>query len=339
MDNHEINPAAGANDPENQQNGTAHQGLPADTYSEITNKDTARNQHDSNANPEIVAPIWPVRIWRRFLDWENDPFRQRAHWSDFATMGLTIAIIIIGAAQACIYHGQLKVMGGQLAEMQGSGKQTDQMLCLIRQQLEQITKQTTDTHELATQAKNQADRTKEIAETSRDALISVQRAFVFAIGFEGVRIGDPNDATKIAYLDFSITWENNGTTPTRHMTQHYSWLTPIDPLPDNYSYPDLGDTKLIPVTLGPKAVGHTTPIRIPADTITRIVNHQQHLYIWGWVRYRDIFAKSKPHITRYCTEVVGFDGNPTSVNPNDLVKPVLSNCGGNNCYDEECKVQ
>jgi len=79
---------------------------------------------------------------------------------------MELAAILVGLAVAVIYYWQLDTMQGQLREMKGSGAQTDQMLCLIRQQLEQITKQATDTHELALQAKNQADRTKDVADSA-----------------------------------------------------------------------------------------------------------------------------------------------------------------------------
>src|ERR1700685_1921008 len=52
---------------------------------------------------------------------------------------------------------QLGAMRGQLAQMQGSGKQTDQLICLYRQQLLELQKQAAHTHQLAAQAKKQAE--------------------------------------------------------------------------------------------------------------------------------------------------------------------------------------
>lgn len=64
------------------------------------------------------------------------------------------------AAYTVAAFWQLDAMRGQLGQMEGGGKQTDQMLCLIRQQLEQITKQATDTHDLAVAADKQARAAK-----------------------------------------------------------------------------------------------------------------------------------------------------------------------------------
>jgi hypothetical protein len=72
------------------------------------------------------------------------------------------------AAATAIYTvyagGQSGAMNKQVGEMQASGKQTDQMLCVIRQQLNQAT--------------IQAAATKSAAETARDALTLVQRPWL-----------------------------------------------------------------------------------------------------------------------------------------------------------------
>jgi hypothetical protein len=222
--------------------------------------------------------------------------------------------------------------------LDGSDKALSETLKKMQGQIDAMQALAINAGTQATQTTNLAGDTKELAQTSKDALVSVQRAFVFATGLDGIRIGDPHDPTKVASLEFSITWENNGTTPTRDMTTHYNWLTPKDPLPDDFSYPDLGDTKSTPIALGPKTVGHTTPIQIPAETISKIIDHKGYLYIWGWARYRDIFPKTKPHITRFCAEVTGFQGNPLNGDPAAVSRPVLTNCS-RNCYDDECKVK
>jgi hypothetical protein len=72
--------------------------------------------------------------------------------------------------------GTLYILKRQLDEMAGSGKQTDSLICLYRKQLEQLTRQAGDTHELAVQAKNQADRTKDVADRTRDEAKQAKRS-------------------------------------------------------------------------------------------------------------------------------------------------------------------
>jgi hypothetical protein len=56
---------------------------------------------------------------------------------------LEFGAVALGIVLAWIYYGQLRAMIGQLGQMQQSGKQTDQMLCLIQQQLGQMKEQNT----------------------------------------------------------------------------------------------------------------------------------------------------------------------------------------------------
>jgi hypothetical protein len=70
---------------------------------------------------------------------------------------LEIVTLSIGIFGLIVYWNQLKVMSGQLTQMQGSSGQTDQLIGLYRQQLAQLTKQAGDTHALAVDAGKQAD--------------------------------------------------------------------------------------------------------------------------------------------------------------------------------------
>ena len=61
---------------------------------------------------------------------------------------------------------QLGVMSGQLSEMQSSSRQTDQLICLYRQQVGKLSEQLTEMHNLATSANTQAEASKTQAEAS-----------------------------------------------------------------------------------------------------------------------------------------------------------------------------
>lgn len=70
---------------------------------------------------------------------------------------LTLVIAGANIAYVCYARKQFITMSGQLGEMQSSSKQTDQLIGLYRQQVGEVRRQASDTHELAVQAKNQAD--------------------------------------------------------------------------------------------------------------------------------------------------------------------------------------
>jgi hypothetical protein len=80
-------------------------------------------------------------------------YKKRPDWAHvFQLLG-----IIIAGAVASIYWQQLQVMSGQLREMESGSWQSTHLVVTTAQQA-------SATHELAVQAKNQADRTKDVAD-------------------------------------------------------------------------------------------------------------------------------------------------------------------------------
>jgi hypothetical protein len=71
---------------------------------------------------------------------------------------------------------------------------------------------------------------------------------------------------------------------------------------------------------------------------------KKFIYIYGWVRYRDIFPRTEEHITRFCWLIVTqsdplkYDpaaiGNPPA--PGTLNFSFIQHREGN-CTDEECE--
>jgi len=125
MDDHEVDLSGGANEAENEQHDTSHQRLAADPDSKIANDDSAHDQDHANDDPEVGVPA--MSLWQRFRNWRNDPYRPKAHWSDLATIGLTITLVAVGATQACIYYQQKQIM-------ESSGHQTDQLITYAKAQ-------------------------------------------------------------------------------------------------------------------------------------------------------------------------------------------------------------
>ena len=234
----------------------------------------------------------------------------------------------------------------QFVEIRDSGiessGQTNQMLALYRQQVAQLSKQANDTHdlavrtkELAEQAVKQTKATQETAKTSRDALIVVQRAFVFPdAGQEpALRQNDGSPPTII----FPIPFENSGSTPTKNMTMHINWAYVIQGSPE----PPFDDVKVngvVPpntdVVMGPRSKGYGLEAVVPQDMVKlAFKNPTLKIRIWGWAIYRDVFDKTPWHLTEYCY-VTRFSGKADSDLPDAVA---FDNCSTHNCSDEQCK--
>ena len=123
MHDHDIAPSSGADDAEQEQEDAGGQGLSADSDGKKAGQRLANEQNHTNTDPEVGTPThgWPLSLWGRYKRWKDDPFRQRAHWSDVATIGLTVTLVAVGVTQACIYDQQKRIM-------ESSGHQTDQLI-------------------------------------------------------------------------------------------------------------------------------------------------------------------------------------------------------------------
>jgi hypothetical protein len=187
------------------------------------------------------------------------------------------------------------------------------------------------------QMKRATGVSKDAANTAREALVDVQRAFVFPGNVRPQTFGDAING--ITSLSLRFSWENSGTTPAKDATNHISYQLMANELPDDFSFPDrwpqkgkhINTTTMIAPRGGIDAL--VGPISI--NDFKAMKSLGAHMYFWGWVRYHDVFEKSE-HLTEICFELTDFNGDVFSIKP-VMLEPVLTSCNIHNCYDEECK--
>jgi len=171
--------------------------------------------------------------------------------------------------------------------------------------------------------------------TSREALIAVQRAFVFVDGFRGDKRLNANGA--VDAVELSVMWKNSGTTPTRSLRGHSNVSWPDEAMPADFDFADIPSGHPEgPLLLGPQASTLGDPIAIPAARLTQLQQGQGHIYFWGWMRYRDVFEKTKPHISMYCYEMIWVAGNIGAPPPEGLNLHARM-CDRHNCSDDDCR--
>jgi hypothetical protein len=169
---------------------------------------------------------------------------------------------------------------------------------------------------------------------NRESFNAVQRPFVFA---KGVSIGQ----NMPGYWEFAVRAENSGSTPTRDL----EYLTisdgasPTDPedvfvqTPKNgYDAPDRLIQRWPGTFIGPKA--ETTLLGsffgLPITHVTEMAEKRQNYYVRGVIHYRDAFAGTPEHVTKFCYAVIPYkNGTETRVN--------TDRCLYWNCADEDCK--
>ena len=147
---------------------------------------------------------------------------------------------------------------------------------------------------------------------TRDSLVSVQRAFVnFSPNVGVLRQAGTSPGPDAAGLYFSVAMSNSGDTPTREMFDHCNAQVLSEPMPGNFSFPDIGDRRKIQVVLAPKQqISCSTDGFITADEIRKVQSKRAFLYLWGWATYRDVFPETRRHRTEYCFELTKWGSDP-----------------------------
>jgi hypothetical protein len=185
-------------------------------------------------------------------------------------------------------------------------------------------------------AARQRDAMLESNRINRDALESVQRAFVNFSPNISVALVTDKRGTKVIGWQFSIPMENSGNTTTREMFNHVNVKLLDGELPKDFNYPDLGSQTPTPIVLGPKQSIASIPLLVKSESIKAVQGRTKHLYFYGWTRYRDVFQNTKPHITKFCYELTQVGGDdPTLVKIKGFYAG-FSLCPHHNCTDEEC---
>lgn len=289
-----------------------------------------------------------LRYLTRIRDWYRDPFRKRPDWAEITILGLTIAIVLIYRGQLSKMTDQLTVMQGTLEEAQRSGRQSTEQVWRAIDNLNWAAR-SMDLAQKQAQASSDGTlaRMEESNRINREALESVQRAFLSFRDFEDLRVQDAGHTTVHYWTKFAV-FENIGATSAVDASG-VAFLSDIaiEPTEDQFKghY-----TKLSVVTVPPKSSKSVpiAPEQIPepalfgtdlGETITREIvaktAFNDKLFVWGWAHYRDVFPHTKAHVTEFCYKIIRADFRPDL--PGAHIKFVYSGCRQHNCTDEQCK--
>jgi hypothetical protein len=253
------------------------------------------------------------------MDNSNEPNDQSSP-DNFAlvkvTRGLVFATFALALVSFLVGFLQWYTLKGQLAEMHVSSEQNKELIAA----------------------------TRDANETNREALHSIQRAFVSVNS-----LTPPAALTRNSKMYFvtTIVWENSGNTPTRNLEIQTACFVGDAGLSNQFDWISVCRNKeesfcaTATSFIGPHETIGGGACWIPQDTILNLQRSSRHLYILSISRYQDIFANTKSHITRSCQEIQTIRGNPfgRSLEKNPISYD-FSHCHGhNNCADEECDIR
>ncbi len=191
-------------------------------------------------------------------------------------------------------------------------------------------------------------------EISRESLTSVQRAFVSFKRFEYFRTQDA-DHLDVHNWDVLADFDNNGATSATSV----AGILEVQELPAEPTEEQFKGTgrNFSTTSIPPKATRVIRiPHRVPEPMIFGIdlgpiitaksasrTHFNRHLFVWSWVYYRDIFPKTRPHVTELCNQLTEINLITQNYNPIPD-QPTAGNfnfsyagCRNHNCDDEQCK--
>jgi hypothetical protein len=185
--------------------------------------------------------------------------------------------------QRATMQSQWTTMQGQLSQMAGAERQTERLI--------------TEAKKSADAAKESADEMRMANKINLESLQAVQRAYIsFQMQHLKVRRwvdlkGDTQG------WSFDIPIENTGNTPTRELAVHVNWIAQDcklqnGELPDNFDYPDQGDSNNLSPDLPAKARPNFNTLDISKNWIERLHGKQVRLFFYGWSTYRDAFENT-----------------------------------------------
>jgi hypothetical protein len=162
---------------------------------------------------------------------------------------------------------------------------------------------------------------------SREALTSVQRAFVFATGITLYAPVGAKSAMAIAQI------ENAGATAATNLVivANRQILQSPQNLGEHFDYPDAVPGAPSPRTLGPKETTISSITPIDPTCLDLLARGEVRLFEWGRITYTDVFHV--PHETDFCFFTVGgVVDYPQGSNKSLVFFP----CTEHNCVDDAC---
>jgi hypothetical protein len=181
------------------------------------------------------------------------------------------------------------------------------------------------------------------ANTAEKAMISSQRAYLFAEGYKSYFEDPPDGNLERGYgWRFRPIWRNSGDTPPKNLVIYSQCEIRGGPLPDKYGFPfEMSESGTGVMSAKGNTQGGQAPRQYPdtpssavsPDDILHAYAGRKRIFLWGWARYDDVFEGTKRHVTHFCYQVTPV-GDPLSREIGALRWDYVQDAQGNYFGDE-----
>src|ERR1700737_1063030 len=173
-------------------------------------------------------------------------------------------------------------------------------------------------------------------------IYEIQRPFISVLNIEGTPIYASGHLTGTA---FNPHIENSGSTPAAQFLLYINYYRVKDPMPSDYSFPDLDEVIIYPAVGAPKSVVRTTDKTFTTADLAELQRRDRYLYIYGRAQNKDRFKNTPTHYSLFFFQLSTFIGPDISslrppATPNDIVEMLRfywPTCRRHNCTDDECR--
>jgi hypothetical protein len=175
----------------------------------------------------------------------------------------------------------------------------------------------------------------EANEDTRNALIAIQRAFVFVETTKWQPFKEPAGNDVVAWNVYPH-WENSGNTPTRDLEVQVYCPVSDTPVDDPTMLKSSSAIRTGSRLLGPKQTVVGGGCHIGTSDLALIMQRRKQMYLVAEAHYRDIFDSTKPHVTKYCVQFVSITGDLQKGGDDFTV--ISAPCSAvPDCADDECE--
>jgi len=178
-----------------------------------------------------------------------------------------------------------------------------------------------------------------LAKTANETEVANQRAYMNIDFSSGKNAKIINSSNQVVAIQLDIIWNNSGNTPTKFAVAKSNSQPWASDLPKAFDFKDLDESQPVPAVIGPRSSGHQS-LTVPLNYFIDVIQRKYHLYLWGWVAYRDAFPATPIRLTEYCAELVGVraDKSDALANPENNIHWGVIPCPtvAHNCYDDGC---
>jgi hypothetical protein len=162
-------------------------------------------------------------------------------------------------------------------------------------------------------------------EITKETLIADKRAFVFVDNLDHGWILDRT--TKLYDWRFRLRFKNSGGTPTKNLTSFLQCEIRDTPLPENYNFDQqqgrVGRGFIAPNFDVGGGEAPPPPRVVSPQDILAVQAGKKFLYVWGWIKYFDVFPNTPEHSTHFCWQFT-ITGNPLTFDPNARGQPPVA---------------